>query len=190
MILLFGCTPKEPPGSIFYSKVKSVNKLVLAQMTVSKMASVDDLKFEDAQGLRQQLAALGDALKIGDRKAAYSYDTYLRAYIDLSSLRPVDITADDKKKILNIVLPQIQTEFIGRDIAIREDHYRVTGLRSAINADERARLKEEINTALVKEVTGSPELKEKITARARAQAQRFFGAIAARQGYGVNISYR
>ena len=55
----------------YLSEVKSVNKLILAQMTISKMATVDDIDFSKASNLKDIAAGLIDALKVGDRKAAY-----------------------------------------------------------------------------------------------------------------------
>lgn len=72
----------------YYSEVKSLNKLVLAQMTISKMATIDDIDLTKASGMKQTALGMLDAMKIGNRKAAYSYNTYLRAYIDLSQLMP------------------------------------------------------------------------------------------------------
>ena len=90
-VLLGACDRASDAARNYYSEVKSVNKLVLAQMTISKMATVDDIKLEDADGARQTAAAVIDAVKIGNRKAAYSYDTYLRAYVDLTGLQPEDV---------------------------------------------------------------------------------------------------
>ncbi|MDE5887809.1 MAG: DUF4230 domain-containing protein [Muribaculaceae bacterium] len=45
--------------------------------------------------MKQMSAALIDAVKVGNRKAAYSYNTYLRAYIDLSGLPEEDVKVDE-----------------------------------------------------------------------------------------------
>ncbi|MDE5644502.1 MAG: hypothetical protein K2I45_02550, partial [Muribaculaceae bacterium] len=74
-------TVQESDSEIMLRRVKAVNRLTLAQMRVTKMATVGDLPLDSARGMRQTVAALADALKIGDRKAAYSYDTYLTAYV-------------------------------------------------------------------------------------------------------------
>ncbi len=49
---------------------------------------------------------------------------------------------DETAKTAELTLPAIRTEFQGRDIAMKEEHYRVTGLRSQIGSKERAELKE------------------------------------------------
>lgn len=187
---LNSCSGDEQRERLYYSEIKSVNKLVLAQMTVSKMATIDDLKLEDAVGPKQTAAALIDAMKLGDRKAAYSYDTYLRAYIDLSDLNPHDIRIDESRKTITLTLPSVTTEYLGRDMEIREDHYRVTGLRSAIDADERARLKERMNTVLKEEVERKPMFRNKLVSEAKTKARTYFSSLLGKDGYTVTVKFK
>ena len=63
---LGSCSDNAQREKLYYSEVKSVNKLVLAQMTVSKMATIDDINLSDAEGLKQTAAALLDAVKLGN----------------------------------------------------------------------------------------------------------------------------
>lgn len=186
-----GCSERqEDADRLFYSELKSVNKLVLAQMRVSKMATIDDLSLKDAEGLRQTVEAAADAMKVGTRKAAYSYDTYLRAYIDLSEIRPEDIILDQESRILTINLPEIKVESQGRDIGIREEHYRVTGLRSEIKPAERAIVKEKMNTALKHEIAGNPAFRNQLVSRARTKAAAYFSAIGSKEGYQTIVNFK
>lgn len=57
---------------------------------------------------------------LGRRIAGYSYDTYARAYIDLSSFQSDDLVLDDKTKIVKVILPPVTAELIGRDCGMRE----------------------------------------------------------------------
>lgn len=43
----------EDSARDYFSEVKSVNKLVLAQMTITKMATIDDIDLEKAEGIKQ-----------------------------------------------------------------------------------------------------------------------------------------
>lgn len=189
VFMLAGCAHEEDSRN-YYSEVKSVNKLVLAQMTVSKMATIDDLKLEEANGLKQAAGALIDAMKIGDRKAAYAYDTYLRASIDLSALAPEDVRVDKKARTITLNLPAVTTEYLGRDLGIREIHYRVTGLRSQIDAEERAAVKEKMNTMLKREVEDRPFFREKLIAQAKTKAVAFFQALLGSEGYTVAVNFK
>ena len=190
IVILASCARQEPPGRNYLDELRSVNKLVLAQMTISKMATVGDLRPEDAKGMKQTAAALLDQFKFGNRKAAYSYDTYLRSYIDLSQLQPGDISIDHEARTVTIALPPVETEYMGRDVTIREDHYRVTGLRSDIDQDERARIKEAMNASLKAEVEANPEFRQKLEQQARAKARAYFTSIAAADGYKANIIFK
>lgn len=174
------------------SEIKSVNKLQLSQMTISKLATIDDLRLNDAENIKQGVMALGDAMKVGNRVAAYSYDTYLTAYIDLSTLLPDDVRIDDHARTITIDLPAIQTEFSGRDLGINEVHYRVTGLRSEIDARERAEIKEKMNTALKKEVEEKPFFRDRLVSSAKAKAQTFFSSLlgGGDEGYSVIVNFK
>ncbi len=174
----------------YLSEVKSVNKLILAQMTISKMATVDDIDFSKASNLKDIAAGLIDALKVGDRKAAYSYDTYLRAYIDLNGVTADDIRVDESSKTIALTLPAVQTEFAGRDLRIREDHYRVTGLRSRIDAKERAEIKEHMNEVLRREVEEKPDFRLRLENEARSRCASYFQSLLGDGGYTVKVNFR
>lgn len=189
-VVMVACHHADDRARLYYSEVASVNKLVLAQMSVSKMATIDDISLSDADGMRQTAAALLDAVKIGDRKAAYSYDTYLRAYVDLSSLTPDDVRVDDADRTVTITLPGVKTEYLGRDMEIREDHYRVTGLRSEIDARERAAIKEQMNAVLKREVEEKPLFRDKLVGEAKGKAQTYFQSLLGGDGYAVTVKFR
>ena len=187
---LWSCAEEEQRDNVLFSEVKSVDKLILARMTVSKMATIDDIPLSEAEGLKQTSAALLDALKLGKRKAAYSYDTYLRAYIDLSNLTPDDVKVDESTKTITLSLPPVTTEYLGRNMEIREDHYRVTGLRSEIDVDERAALKEQMNTVLKNEVKNKPMFRNKLVTEAKAKAEAYFSSMLGKDGYKVIINVK
>lgn len=187
---LGSCSKHDDAAARISSEVKAVNKLVLSQMTISKMASVSDIDFSKAKGLKQSAAAALDAVKIGDRKAAYSYDTYMRAYIDLSTFSDNDVKVDESAKTMTITLPAIQTEFAGRDAELREDHYRVTGMRSEIDAQERAEIKENMNTALKEEVESDETFRKTLTESAKTRGQRYFEDLASRYGYKATVNFK
>lgn len=188
-MVISGCHRDERPQKI-YTEVKSVNKLMLAQMTITKMAVVDDVSMEDANGFKQTVAAITDAFKIGDRKAAYSYNTYLRAYIDMKDFESSDILIDDKHKTIILNLPDVKTEYAGRDMEIKEEHYRVSGLRSDISASERASLKEKMNESLKKEVEENPQFREKLESQARGKAKDYFTSLLGKDGYNVIVNFK
>ncbi len=181
----------DKQGQIF-TEVRSVDKIQLSRMTISKLATVDDLKLSEAENLKQALAALGDAVKVGSRVAAYSYDTDVTAYMDMSAFRPEDVVVDDRTRTITLNLPAIQTEFSGRDPGINEVHYRVTGLRSAIDPRERAAIKEQMNTALKHEVEDKPFFRDRLISSAKAKARTFFSSMlgSGEDGYTVVVNFK
>ena len=184
------CKGESETQRNYLSEVKSVNKLVLAQMTISKMATIDDIDLSKAEGMKQMAAGLIDAVKVGKRKAAYSYNTYLRAYIDLSGLTDEDVKVDEAAKTITLTLPKVQTEFAGRDLGIREDHYRVTGLRSEIDPKERAEIKEQMNAALKEEVEKKSDFRAKLTSEATAKCDAYFKSLLGGDGYNVIVNFK
>lgn len=190
VLMLSACTKQTRVDYNYVDELRSVNKLVLAQMTVSKMATIDDLPLDDARGIKQTAAAMLDIIKIGNRKAAYSYDTYLRAYVDMSQLSPDDVRVDHDARTVTITLPPIETEFEGRDITVKEDHYRVTGLRSNIDQYERAEMKEMMNASLKNEVESNPEFRRRLIREAQAKARAYFEALADNEGYTVIVDFK
>ncbi|MDE7413231.1 MAG: DUF4230 domain-containing protein [Muribaculaceae bacterium] len=178
------------PVPDYYSLIRSADKLILSEMTINKMATVEDLGLNQAKGSKQTMDAILNLFKIGTRKGAYSYNTYLRAYIDLSELTPGDVEVDTAARLIRVSLPEIRTEFAGRDVEVREDHYRVTGLRTNIGADERARVKEAMNEALRKEVEERAGFRDRLTASAREKALAYFTAFAAENGYTAEIKFK
>ncbi len=187
--LMLASCKSENGKNEWYSEIRSADKLVLASMTISKMATIDDMTFAEANGIRQRADAILSSLKLGDRVAAYSYDTHLRAFIDLSQLKPEDIQVDEEAKTLTISLPPVQTEFAGRDIGLREEHYRVTGLRSHINSKERAELKEKMNELLKQEIENDPTFKNILIDRAKNKARIYFNSLFEGSGYTPTVIF-
>lgn len=191
VILIAGCSKNgDNDNRNYYSEIRSVNKLVLARMSISKMATIDDVDLSEAQGVKQIAAGVIDALKLGKRRAAYSYNTYLQAYVDLSAFQPEDVIVDRKGKTITVNLPPVETEFAGRDMAITEEHYRVTGLRSNIDPKERAVLKEKMNESLKNEVERNPFFRQQVSDRAREKAASYFKSVLATEGYDVIVNFK
>ncbi|MCM1517147.1 MAG: DUF4230 domain-containing protein [Pseudoflavonifractor sp.] len=188
--ILTGCGEKTDKAVSPYEELRDTERLCLAEMAVSKVGKISDRRLRDAGSVAEGIDAALNHLKIGDRIAVYSFDTYLSAYIDLRCLRPGDVTVDTKGKVCHVTLPPIEIETSGRDIRLNEEHYRVTGLRSQIRPEERAALKEQMSRAVAKEIEGDHALQEQLVATARAKARRFVTDLLSRHGYTADISFR
>ena len=103
-------------------------------------------------------ASLLNSLKIGERIAVYSYDTYLEAYIDLSELTADDVEVDRKNRFVRLRLPAVHTRFTGRDMEVKA------------------------------EVENNSEYRRLITDEARAKAVGFFTALLRERGYESEVT--
>lgn len=166
-----------------FSELRDMQSLVLAEMSLNKVGEISD---EGATGV----AAVVNSLKIGKRVAVYSYNTYLEAYMDLSELTAADVAVDGRGRFAKLVLPPVRTRFVGRDMEVVEEHYRVSGLRSDVSPRERSQLKELMNASLKKEVEGNDEYRRMLTEQARAKAVGFFTALLRGRGYECEVSVR
>lgn len=172
-LALAACTHEHDTTSL-YDDVRSVDKMVFASMSVSKLGVLDSESF----------------WKIGDRIAAYSYRTYLEAYIDLSALRRDDVKIDESAKTVTITLPPVQTALAGRDMEMTEEHYRVTGLRSQIRPEERAEVKERINAKVLSEIESDPQFRAMLTESAKTKARTYFETLLKARGYTATVDFR
>lgn len=177
LAMLSSCHKEETgpdAGTVLYTQLSSVDKLMLSSMTINKIGEYDDKS----------------DWKIGKRIAVYSYNTYMDAFIDLSKLTADDVSVDTRTKVVSLVLPPVQTEIRGRDVTMNEEHYRVTGLRSRIGSKERATLKEEMNTRLKAEIQKNPQFSNALRRSGEEKAREFFRSMLAAKGYTADITFK
>ena len=155
-----------------YQEIKSVDKMVLAKMSITKTVinPQDNL--------------------LGRRIAGYSYDTYARAFIDLSSLQTDDLVFDEATKTVKVTLPPVYAELVGRDVEMREAYKNVTGFRSDLDEDDLTRLKEDGNTSMKKEWEENPMFKAHIIEAAKRKARKYFENIFEANGYVASINFK
>lgn len=188
-LLFSGCSKTEERMQV-YSEIKDVESLTLAEMTLNKVGTIDDMTWDKARGFSQSMGALVNKFKAGKRIGVYSYNTYLQAYIELGELRDEDVVVDEERKLVKLTLPPVRTRYLGRDLGLKEEHLRVTGLRSSITPQERAQVKEVMNRTLKAEVEGNSALKSRIEDEARAKAREFFTILLRNRGYESEITFR
>lgn len=179
---------KEPDRINAYSELRDVAKIELASMAIGKVGTIADPSFSAADGFLAKAEALVDKMKVGQRIAVYSYDTYLRATIDLSQLKPEDLSIDSIAMTATLRLPPVNIDYEGRDIRLREEHYRVNGMRSDISPAERAALKEQMNREVKREMAASNGLKKRFRSQAEAKAVSYFTALLNNWGYTADVS--
>jgi len=193
LFIFVGCSKKEesvPQRIDMLSQVRDVGKLQLSEMTLTKVGRISDPSFRDARTLREKAEAAIDKMKIGTRIGVYSYQTYVTAYIDLTEISPSDIVVDTVASTVSVTLPPVRVEWAGRDMELTEEHYRVSGLRSNIDASERAELKSRMAARLKKEVAADKSIETSLKESAQVKATAYFTELFHNWGFEPRISFR
>lgn len=172
MLVLAGCS--NPDTSELYQEIKSVDKMVFASMAITKTAKMESSGW----------------YTVGKRIAVYSYDSYMRAYIDLSALQMDDLVFDEKNKTVKVTLPPVVTEITGRDMEMRKEYENIGILRQDLDSKERAEIKEQANKSFKEEVEDNPMFKEQLTEAAKRKARKYFDAIFEANGYTPSIDFK
>lgn len=130
-----------------------------------------------------------DWYKVGKRIAVYSYDTHLKAIIDLTDLDMDDMVFDEFNKTVKVTLPPVKIEIAGRDMDMKKEYENVGMFRTGISSQERAAMKEKANDELLKELEGNPEYKLRLEESARRKARTYFETIFKNAGYKAIIQF-
>ncbi|MDE6338861.1 MAG: DUF4230 domain-containing protein [Muribaculaceae bacterium] len=171
-ILATGCS--KPDNTGLYQEIKSVDKMVFASMVITKTAKLEN----------------DDWYKIGKRIAVYSYDSYMKASIDLSALQQDDLKFDEENKTVKVTLPPVVTEISGRDMDMRKEYENIAWTRSDLDSKERAEIKEIANASFKAEVEENPMFKEQLTEAAKRKARKYFEALFEANGYTASIDFK
>lgn len=168
LTVIVACSRQQAPDhTALYEEIRHVNKMEFASMAVTKTVKTERT----------------DWYKVGKRIAVYSFDTYLKAYIDLYEFEPEDMEFDEEKKTVKVTLPQVKIEIAGRDMEMKKEYENVGMFRSEIDSKERAKMKEKASADLRKELEGNPEYKQKLDASARRKARSYFENLFKNAGY-------
>lgn len=171
---LFGCskTP-DPDHTQLYEEIRQVNHMEFASLAVTKTVKTER----------------SDWYKVGKRIAVYSYDTHLKAFIDMNLLSPDDLEFDEENKTVRVNLPPVKIEIAGRDMEMKKEYENVGLFRTEISSQERAKMKEKANAELKKELEGNPEYKQRLEQTARQKARSYFETLFKNAGYTASIRF-
>lgn len=173
-IALLACACSKTENTGLYQEIKSVDKMVFATMAITKTAKMES----------------SDWYTIGKRIAVYSYDSYMQAYIDLSTLQPEDLVFDDRNMTVRVTLPPIVTEVTGRDMEMRKEYENIGIFRSDLDSKERAEIKEKANASFKAEIEENPVFVQQLTEAARRKARKYFETIFEANGYTAIIDFK
>lgn len=175
LLMLGACSNTEQPDHTgIYQEIKSEDKMVFASMAITKTARMES----------------SDWYTIGKRIAVYSYDSYMRAYVDLSAMQMDDIVYDEDTKTVRVTLPPVRTEIAGRDMEMRKEYENIGPLRSNLDSKERAEIKEKANASFKKEVEDNPEFKRQLTDAAERKARKYFETLFEANGYTASVDFK
>lgn len=173
-ILLGACSKKPVPDHTqLYEEIRQVNRMEFASLSMTKSVKTNRT----------------GKYKVGKRIAVYSYDTYLKAFIDLNLLAPDDLEFDEENKTVRVTLPPIQIEATGRDMKLKKEYENIDFFRSDITPQERAQMKEQANSELMKELKGNPDYKVRLEQTARQKARTYFETIFRNAGYTSYVRF-
>lgn len=171
---LFACSKQQAPDHTqLYEEIRRVNRMEFASLAVTKTVKTERT----------------DWYKVGKRIAVYSYDTHLKAFIDMNLLAPDDLEFDEENKTVRVTLPPIQVEIAGRDMEMRKEYENVGMFRTGVSSQERAKMKEKANAELKKELKGNPEYKQRLEQTARQKARSYFETLFRNEGYTPYIRF-
>lgn len=175
-LLMLGACSKtgQPDHTGIYQEIKSGDKMVFASMAITKTARMES----------------ADWYTIGKRIAVYSYDSYMRAYVDLSAMQMDDIVYDEDAKTVRVTLPPVRTEIAGRDMEMRKEYENIGPLRSNLDSKERAEIKEKANASFKKEVEDNPEFKQQLIDAAERKARKYFETLFEANGYTASVDFK
>ena len=173
-IFLFACSKDQAPDHTqLYEEIRHVNRMEFASLAVTKTVKTERT----------------DWYKVGKRIAVYSYDTHLKAFIDMNLLAPEDLSFDEENKTVVVTLPPVQIEIAGRDMEMRKEYENVGMFRTEISSQERAKMKEKANEELMMELKGNPEYKQRLEHTARQKARSYFETLFRNAGYHSVIRF-
>ncbi|MDE5843446.1 MAG: DUF4230 domain-containing protein, partial [Muribaculaceae bacterium] len=153
----------------FFEEWHLVGKMDFATMTVSKTVTTERTEW----------------YKIGDRIGVYSFDVYLRGYMDLDEMKPSDISVDDSRKTIYVKLPAVKTEISGRSSDLRKEYEDIGIFRSRPDSRERSALKEKGFADFEREFKQNPAYRKQLETVARSKARSYFRSLGEAAGYKV-----
>lgn len=185
LTLLLSCKPEEGRKVIQPNELREVGKLELIEYRSEEIfvISSDQKSLESIRSLEEVADYLNSLFEIGDRIGIYSFDFYTIAYINLYNLQDSDLQYDQENKSIQLTLPPIEVEPIGRGGTLKLLHERVNGNKKSITSEERQNMQRQAVAHAKQNIRpGTPKYQELVT-KAQSKAQAYFSSILRSRGY-------
>lgn len=164
--------PEVSAAGDFYQEARRSGKMEFATLKLTKTVTTERTAW----------------YKVGSRVAAYSYDIWLRAYVDFDELDEEDITVDETTRTVTIQLPPVEVDVAGRSAELRKEYEHIGVFRSKPDSRERAKLKEIANADFEKELQSDPEYVRRLRETAARKSRAWFEALGEARGYRVEFT--
>lgn len=184
LTLLLSCKPEEGRKVIQPNELREVGKLELIEYRSEEIfvISSDQKSLESIRSLEEVADYLNSLFEIGDRIGIYSFDFYTIAYINLYNLQDSDLQYDQENKSIQLTLPPIEVEPIGRGGTLKLLHERVNGNKKSITSEERQNMQRQAVAHAKQNIRpGTPKYQELVT-KAQSKAQAYFSSILRSRG--------
>lgn len=185
LTLLLSCKPEEGRKAIQPNELREVGKLELVEYRSEEIfvISSDQMSLESIRSFEEAADYLSSLFEIGDRIGIYSFDFYTIAYINLYNLQDSDLQYDQENKSIQLTLPPIEVEPIGRGGTLKLLHERVNGNKKSITSEERQNMQRQAVAHAKQNIRpGTPKYQELVT-KAQSKAQAYFSSILRSRGY-------
>ena len=185
LALLISCTSEEQHKFVQPKELQEVGKLELIEYRTEEIfvISSDQKRLKSIQSLEDVGNYLSSLFEIGDRIGIYSFDFYSIAYINLYDLHDSDLQYDQESKSIQLTLPEIEIEPIGRGGTLKLLHERVNGNKKSITSEERQNMQRQaVSLAKQNLLPGTPKYQE-LVSKAQSKAQAYFTSILRSRGY-------
>lgn len=171
-------------------KITAINELELVVCTMAKTYTLRDAYDKDIENEEFNLINWFEhTIKAGDRIGVYGLRRSYCAYINLNEISDSDIVVKDKT--LHLTLPAIKIKTLGNDIIPIVYHERVSGLRSAIEENERLAMRNKASELLDKEIVRKKStLFPSMEQQAKDKARGWLTTLLNEWGYNAVITFK
>lgn len=133
------------------------------------------------QSLEDASEYLADLLRVGGRVGVYSFTYYSMAYIDLTELGLERVRVQGSE--VELVLPPIRIEPMGRSVTLKQLHERVTGTKAPITNQERLEMQNRASEISKERLAPGTSAYNRVVAQAEERALAFFKGYLHSRGY-------
>ncbi len=194
LLALVGCKSESSQDlPTLLRDLGEVRKLDLVEMRTEETIIISGSPYTLAtiRSLDDAVGYIDDLLRTGNRVGVYSFVSYVGAFVDLSSLAAADVRVDPSRHRVELTLPAVQVEPLGRGTTLEKLHERVTGTQKSITNEERTALQNKASELLRRRIEPGEPLYNELVVRGQNKARAYFVGMLHARGYDeVTVSFQ